>query len=362
MGIFSRLKKKSEPQTTHSRSAILTVQQHEKLIPNGVRITFSVDEADAAKFHFTPGQYLNLHCPVKDGEKPLVRSYSICSAPGEPLAVAVKAIENGVVSNWLVNTLQAGDQLEVDFPQGNFGLQNGATTHVAFAAGSGITPILSMAKSLESGNQQMQLFYGNRTPEHTLFANDLHALQHTTVHHYYSQATVEGARNGRLDKQTISELIKQDLTILRADAFYLCGPEAMIADAKEVLEMFGVKPAQIHFELFTTPVLMTGSSQPAAESDFNGESTVTAILGGEKVTVQLAANGKTILEALDKAGMDVPYSCRGGVCCTCRAKIVEGSARMNINYALTEDEVNRGYLLTCQAHPTSAVLKLDFDA
>lgn len=361
MGIFSRLKKKTEPQQPHKRSAVLTVLKHEQLIPNGARISFNVPDEYAADFVFRAGQYLNLHCSVQPGEKPLVRSYSICSGKGEPLAVAVKAIENGVASNWLVQSLKAGDTIEVDFPHGNFGLHTGSKKHVAFAAGSGITPILSMAKVLEGTDQSMTLFYGNSTPEYTFFADDLQALSNTTTRMFFSRATVEGHKSGRFDKQTVSEIIKQDLSLLRADAFYLCGPEAIIVAVKEVLEVFGVKPEKIHFELFTTPVLLAPKEE-ITSNGFTGESTVTAILDGEKVTIQLDTNGKTVLEALDKAGMDVPYSCRGGVCCTCKAKIVEGTARMNINYALTDEEVAKGYILACQAHPTSAVLKLDFDA
>ena len=135
----------------------------------------------------------------------------------------------------------------------------------------------------------------------------------------------------------------------------------MIVGIKEVLKVFGVRENQIHFELFTTPVLLA-PDPVTVTSGFEGESTVTALLDGEKVEVKLHTNGKTVLEALDNAGMDVPYSCRGGVCCTCKAKIIEGSVRMDINYALTDQEVQQGYILACQSHPTSEVLKIDFDA
>jgi ring-1,2-phenylacetyl-CoA epoxidase subunit PaaE len=356
MGLFSRKKKVETP---HKRSALLTVLKHENITPNGTRIFFDVPAEFADAFAFKPGQYLNLHCPV-DG-KVLNRSYSICSGKNEPLSVAVKTVNGGAASNWLVHTLKAGDQIEVDFPHGNFGLQQGAKKHVAFAAGSGITPILSMAKALEDTDSSMQLFYANSSQSETFFASDLDALANTRTHYFFSRETVEGHGSGRFDKQTVSEIIKQDLSLLRSEAFYICGPEEMIVGIQEVLQVFGVKKEHIHFELFTTPVLLA-PTETLSVAGFSGESTVTAILDGEKVEVKLNTNGKSVLEALDKAGMDVPYSCRGGVCCTCKAKIIEGSARMTINYALTDEEVKEGYILTCQSHPTSEVLKIDFDA
>jgi ring-1,2-phenylacetyl-CoA epoxidase subunit PaaE len=357
MGLFSRSKKKEET-VVHKRSAELTVSNHERLTAKAARISFEVPAEAAASFAFSPGQYLNLHCMINGSV--LNRSYSICSAPGEPLSVAVKSVEGGVASNWLVDQLKTGSTIEVDFPHGNFGLQKGAKKHVAFAAGSGITPFLSMAKSVEGTDQEIQLFYGNSSQSETFFANELDGLSNTKTRYYFSREEVSGHQQGRFDKQTVSEIIKSDLSLLRAEAFYICGPEAMIVVVKEVLEVFGIKPEQIHFELFTTPVLMK-APETIVTGTFSGESTVSAILDGEIVTVKLNTKGKTVLEALDATGMDVPYSCKGGVCCTCKAKILEGSASMKINYALTDEEVAEGYLLTCQAHPTSEILKLDFD-
>jgi len=356
MGLFSRNKK--EKSKAHSKSHVLTVSKHEQLTPESARISFDVPNGMKESYVFKAGQYLNLHCPV-NGEI-LNRSYSICSGENETLSVAVKAVNGGKASSWLVNNLKAGDEIEVDFPQGNFGLKKEVKKHVAFAAGSGITPILSMAKSLEGTDAHLTLFYGNSTHASTFFSEDLKALSNTTTHFFYSRETVEGHKTGRFNKQLISEVIKQDLSLLRAEAFYICGPEEMIVGIKEVLEVFGIKPEQIHFELFTTPVLLAPEPTNVV-ADFTGDSTVTAVLDGEIVTVSLHTNGKTVLDALDNAGMDVPYSCKGGVCCTCKAKIIEGSVNMRINYALTDEEVKQGYILTCQSHPTSPVLKIDFD-
>jgi len=356
MGLFSRNKK--EKSKGHHKSALLTVLKHEQLTAESARISFEIPSGMKESYVFKAGQYLNLHCDVNGTI--LNRSYSICSGESEVLSVAVKAVNGGQASNWLVNNLKAGDEIEVDFPAGNFGLQADAKKHVAFAAGSGITPILSMAKSLEGKDGEMTLFYSNSTQASTFFSADLNALTKTKTHYYYSRETVEGAATGRFDKQLVSEIIKQNLSLLRAEAFYICGPEEMIAGIKEVLEVFGIRPDQIHFELFTTPVLLVPEPTDVV-ADYTGDSDVSAILDGEVVSIKLHTNGKTVLDALDSAGMDVPYSCKGGVCCTCKAKIIEGSVNMRINYALTDEEVKQGYILTCQSHPTSPVLKIDFD-
>lgn len=356
MGLFSKLLKKDAPAKKHNR-ATLTVAGIDKLTDNGVRIKFSIPVEEAKAYKFKPGQYVNVHHDLNGVKNS--RSYSICSGPNEPLSIGVKAIENGLVSNFLVKEVKVGDQLEVDYPIGNFKLPETCNHVVCFAAGSGITPILSMAKYLGT-DKKMDLFYGNSFVKTSFFLDELAAIPQVNLTRIFSQETIEGARHGRLDKQLVSELIKENLTLLRADGFYICGPEAMILGIQEVLHIFGIPDSKIHFELFTTPVLMK-QEEVETTGSFSGKSKVTAILDGDITTVELDTNGKTVLEALDGAGMDVPYSCKGGVCCTCKAKIIEGSAKMKINYALTDEEVKDGYILTCQSHPTSEVLKIDFD-
>lgn len=357
MGLFSRFKKDTTDKK--SRSAIVQVLKNEKLTAEGSRIHFAIPAELKNAFQFVAGQYLNLHVVV-NGTKH-VRSYSICSGPNEELAIAVKAVEKGIVSNYLVHELKAGDEIEIDFPMGNFKLDPSLSFIVCFAAGSGITPFMSFAKSL-GPMQQMRLYYGNSKKETSFFFDELSTMSNPKTTFTFSKEKNDGHLEGRLDKQQVSELIKADLTILRADAFYICGPEDMILSIQEVLHIFGISKEKIHFELFTTPVLMKPEESTPATGGFKGISQVSAILDGEIQRVELATDGKTVLEALDSVGMDVPYSCRGGVCCTCRAKIIEGSATMAINYSLTDQEVAEGYILTCQAHPTSEVLKIDFDA
>lgn len=358
MGIFSRFKKPADGSHKKLRSAELVVLNKENLTETSAKISFDIPSELKSAYGFEPGQYLNLHCNI-NGEV-LNRSYSICSGKNEPLAVAVKAIPNGKVSNYLVSDLKVGDRLTIDFPQGNFTMNGNAKNWVAFAAGSGITPILSMAKSLGNSHSKMNLYYSNSTPDTALFLNELAAIQEVDLFLYYSRIAIQGTQNSRFNKHSISELIKSDLSLLNADGFYICGPEEMIVAINEVLTVFGVEKEKIHFELFTTPVIMK-SNDSQDVSEFKGTSAVTATLDGEIVTVQLATDGKSILDALDAAGLDVPFSCKGGVCCTCKAKIIEGTAKMTINYALSDSEVKEGYILTCQAHPTSETLKLDFD-
>jgi ring-1,2-phenylacetyl-CoA epoxidase subunit PaaE len=355
MGLFSRFKK-TESTSKNKRSAELLVLKNEKLTADSCQISFIIPDELKADFQYVPGQYLNLHCSINN--ETIIRSYSICSGTNDALAVAVKRIPTGKASNWIFNELVAGSTILVDFPQGNFQVGDTEKSIVAFAAGSGITPILSMAKSLNE--TRIKLFYGNSAPESAMFLSELTALSTVELFPFYTKSTIEGTGFGRFNKESVTEIVKADLSILNADGFYLCGPEEMIVHVNEVLTTFGVPKEKIHFELFTTPVLLVEKETSKTEQ-FSGTSQVTAMLDGEVVKIELSGTGKSILDALDQAGMDVPFSCKGGVCCTCKAKIIEGSAAMNINYALTDDEVANGYILTCQAHPTSAVLKIDYD-
>ncbi len=364
MGLFSRFNKKEENAGRSTdektvKSALLQVSEKLKLTADSVMIRFAVPEELKASFAFEAGQYVNVTFEI-DGKKE-IRSYSICSGEDEGLAIGVKAVLGGKVSNEIVQNIEVGSTVDVSVPYGNFKLGNPAKHIVAFAAGSGITPILSLAKKVAKQDGNITLFYGNKSKDSVMFAEEVANLANCTTKMFYSQETIQGALHGRMNKQMISEAIKADLSILRADQFYLCGPEDMIIDIQEVLMVFGVKKENIHFELFTTPVHMK-SEETVSTAFFEGKSHVSALLDGELFQLELDTKGSTILDALDKKGADVPYSCRGGVCCTCKAKIIEGSVRMNVNFALTDEEVSQGYILACQSHPTSEVLKLDFNA
>lgn len=359
MALFGKLFKKESTATTHKGFYTLTIQAIEQLTSDSVKVTFEVPSNEKQTFQFIAGQYLNFIVEINGKEER--RSYSICSGPNEALSIGVKAVENGKVSNWFTKTAAVGQTIQVSKPEGNFQLKPTHKNVVAFAAGSGITPILSIAKSLESQGGKLDLFYGNRTKNSILFYDELTQLSHVQNHFYLSGETLDGFSAGRLDQSAISEIIKQDLSILKADAFFLCGPEEMIKAGVDTLKLFGVATEKIHYELFTTPTVMASNTTNEA-STFSGESNVKVILDGEEIEFKLKSNGKPILDILDREGFDAPYSCRGGVCCSCKAKVLKGKATMTMNYALTDEEVKAGYVLACQAHPASEELIMSFDA
>lgn len=353
MGLFSKIfsPKQKLPRGFHAM-AIDSVKKHND---NTVEIRFTVPQDLIEQYHFVPGQYMNIEVEIDN--EPFRRSYSICSSPEEGLAIAVKKVAHGKVSNWLFDHAKAGMELLVSSPEGRFVLPEGAKSVVAFAAGSGITPVLSIAKSFKKGS--FQLHYGNRTLNSILFKEELDSLGQIKTTYVLSQENAEGCPNGRIDNQYLSALIRSDLGILKADVFLICGPEEMIHAAKESLSTFSVSDSKIIYELFTTPVIIKSESQ-GTESNFAGKVDLQIQLDGEEETI--VANEQTVvLDAALKSGLDAPYSCRGGVCSTCKCKIVEGSAKMRINYILTDQEIQEGYLLSCQATPTSSVLKITYD-
>lgn len=359
-GLFK--KKKTESGTVKIPKGFyeVTVSQVEKLTPNSVQVSFEIPKELTNEFYFVPGQYINI-CTEIDGAEER-RSYSICSGPGEVLSIAAKEVENGKVSKWMNNQLAAGDKVYISAPMGNFILEDPSRKIIAFAAGSGITPVLSIAKSIAKSEGQLKLFYGNRNRESIMFGEELKELKNTEVVNYLSADTAEGCFSGRLDKEAILSIFKSDLSNLRADGYYLCGPEAMVEAATEVLNMFGVGKQKIHFELYTTPVAMEPVTETNSSASFSGTSQVKVILDDEEIEFELEAGGRTILDAANKEGLDAPYSCRGGVCCTCRAKVLEGKAVMKLNYSLTDDEIEKGYILTCQATPVSEKIVVSYDA
>jgi ring-1,2-phenylacetyl-CoA epoxidase subunit PaaE len=337
----------------------LVIQKVERLTSECVKITLDVPKKLQAEFNFIPGQYINFIIEI-DGEEKR-RSYSICSGPDQPLAVAVKIIPRGIVSKWFNTVAKAGDMVNVSKPEGNFKLQPTDQNVVAFSAGSGITPIMSIAKALQARDGNMKLFYGNKTAESIIFHDELKSLDHINTTYFLDDEELDGFVNGRMDKETLTELFKQNVELLKADGFFLCGPEPMIMAGVETLKLFGVAKDKIHYELFTAPTILEPIT-PTEKSNFKGISKVTVLLDDETFTLDLKSNGKTILEALDQGGYDAPFSCRGGVCCSCKAKVLKGHATMDLNYALTDEEVENGYILTCQAHPDSPELSISYDS
>jgi ring-1,2-phenylacetyl-CoA epoxidase subunit PaaE len=335
---------------------------------DSVSISFDIGTQHLKEFNFTPGQYIVIKANINGDD--CRRSYSICSSKNEMLTVAIKKVENGKMSTYINEKLQVGDTFEIQPPQGNFKLENinlsNTRKFVAFAAGSGITPILSMIKeiSINEKNTQFLLFYSNKTKSDVMFSSQLDELMsdNIIVRFLYSRETADNdLYHGRINEQKAKDLLKSEMPYLNADAFYLCGPEQMIFSTKNVLESFGVDNSKIKFELFTAPVLDKADTTNESDVNFEGESKVTVIYDDEEVEFSLSKNGDTILDVAMDNDLDVPFSCKGAVCCTCRAKVKLGKVVMDANYSLSDQEVEDGYILTCQAHPASEKVIVDFD-
>jgi len=352
MGIFNLFGKKEKQALKGYFS--LQISNIEKLNSKAVRVEFEVPSALESKFKFESGQYVNLVLNIEGIEQR--RSYSICSHPNQPLSIAIKRVENGIVSNWFNDLTDYKDPILVSAPTGNFVLPQKAKSFVAIAAGSGITPMMSLLKS-NAQEIEATLIYGNKTKDEALFLEEIKNLPLKSASHFFSRESIEGMQKGRIDKNTLTSLIKENIEILKNDYFLICGPEEMIHSCIETLKFFGLSDERILFELFTTP---TKSEEPKSEK-FDGLSKVTVLIDDDEASFELSGKGSSILDAVESEGLDAPYSCRGGVCSSCKAKVLEGSASMDLNYSLTDEEVKEGYILTCQAHPSSETLKISYD-
>lgn len=333
----------------------IQISNIEKLNSKAVSVELDIPTTLKSKFQFEPGQYVNVIIKVNDEEHR--RSYSICSHPDENLRIAVKRVENGIVSNWFNDLSKLDQPILVSSPTGSFTLPKNAKSFVTIAAGSGITPIMSILKA-HSKDHDSTLIYGNKTKSEAIFLEEINDLPITSIEYMYSREKVDGAYEGRIDKDNLTQLIKKNIEILKSDYFLICGPEEMIHNCKETLNFFGLSDDKILFELFTTPTI---SGEEDKSQEFIGTSKVSVLIDDEDAHFELSGNGPTILDAAEGEGLDAPYSCRGGVCSSCKAKILEGSAHMDLNYSLTDEEVKEGYILTCQAHPTSEILKISYD-
>lgn len=337
---------------------------------DAVSISFEIPEEFKNDYNYKSGQYLTLRADI-NGED-VRRSYSLCSAPHEnEWRVAVKQVEKGRFSTYANNELQAGMELQVMTPMGNFVVDTNSSndkSYVLFAAGSGITPIISIAKSVLANepDSDVTLFYGNKGMNSIIFKEQLEALKNEhmdrlrIIHLLSRESLGSDILKGRIDKEKANELYSAFLKDLNIDAVYVCGPEPMIIGVKESMLENGVDQSKVHFELFTSPTDPNEKVEMPTNSP-KIDSNVTIIIDGDEYDIALSSNGEKILDAAQQAGADVPFACKGGVCCTCKAKILEGSASMEVNYALEPDEVDAGYILTCQAHPTSDKLVISFD-
>lgn len=346
----------------------LIVKEVRRETKDAVSVAFELSKEQQSVFKYTPGQYLTLRATI-NGEE-VRRSYSICAAPHEgELRVAIKEIEGGKFSTYANRSLKAGDTLESMAPMGNFAWKHeGSAAHVVgWAAGSGITPIAAIAKSvLNSDNEStFTLFYGNKTSNSIIFKDELEDLKNTyvdrfEVHHVLSRED-QGSdyTSGRLDADKVSAYNGKFFDAATTTGHFLCGPLGMIEGVSGVLESLGTAKAKIHFELFNTAGA-TEEAKAKSSAKASANAKVTVVLDGEETHFEMGPKDYVLDAALD-AGADVPYACKGAVCCTCRAKVLKGTAEMVMNYALVDDEVKDGYVLTCQTHATSDELVVSFD-
>lgn len=336
--------------------------------PEGVAISFAVTQELTEQYRFLPGQYLTLRAEV-NGED-IRRSYSICSHhKNETLEVGIKQVENGRFSNY-ASTLKTGDQCQVMTPQGRFTADiGGRNNYLLIAAGSGITPCLSIIKSVlkDEPESRVSLLYGNRNTRSIMFREDLDNLKNCFKERFMLSHMLTAEKqdaeilNGRIDATKIQQLQSNGLINVEVyNAIYLCGPHAMIDSCTTQLVELGAKKDQIKFELFTTEGTASRKQPaPQATTDVTG-TPVTIILDGAERIVQV--NNETVLAAAQKAGLDLPFSCAGGMCCTCRCKVAAGDTQMDLNFSLADWEIEAGFTLACQTRPHSDNVVLDFDA
>ena len=351
----------------------IKVKDIRSLTADAVLVSFEIPENIASEFQFIAGQYINIRIQI-DGQLQ-TRSYSICSSPNESeFSIAVKRLSNGVCSNYINDKLQVGELVELATPMGKFKHipdALAANHYVAIAAGSGITPILSIIKTVlaKEPNSSFTLVYGNRNRKSIIFKEALEALKDKYLHrfsviHILSREKTDADLNfGRIDQVKLEQLLKHHLHLSQVDAFFLCGPEAMVASIRTALAEQKVDAQKIHFELFTTAQKSSTKLEPTKQLNTDGPtSEVQVILDGISFDFPLAVNGPSILDAAMAQGADLPFSCKSGVCCTCKARLLEGEVEMDVVYGLEPDEIDRGFILTCQSHPRSAKLVVDFDS
>lgn len=342
----------------------LSIKEIIKETADAVSILFNVPEELKSHYTFVAGQYVNLKVTL-DGQE-IRRAYSICSAPksGE-LRIAVKSIKTGFFSKFANEKLAVGNVIEVGTPEGKFTFEpktDRQKNYAAFVAGSGITPVFSILKSVleEEPNSTFVLVYGNKSEKETIFHNQLHDLQlqyvgRLFVQNVYSQSTADNALLGRIDHTTVNFILKNKHAEMEFSKFYLCGPEEMINLVSNTLKENNISDSDIKFELFST-----SSNNKEATSGADGHTKISILVDSEETTFEMSQQ-QTLLEAALKQGIDVPYSCQGGICSSCICRITEGAAEMKKNQILNESEVAEGLTLACQAYPTTTTIKIDFD-
>ncbi|QKZ24557.1 1,2-phenylacetyl-CoA epoxidase subunit PaaE [Streptomyces chartreusis] len=346
----------------------LRVIENQRLCGDAAAIGFEIPEELVEEFAFTPGQSLTLRREV-DGRDER-RSYSICSPAGSRPRIGVRVVPGGLFSSWLVNEVGPGDTIEVMAPAGVFTPDLSVSAHhVLIAAGSGITPMLSIAESALAADDRSQvtLFYGNRRTDTVMFADeladlkDLYRARFQLAHVLSREPREAELLSGRLDAERLAALVAALVDVRAADHWWLCGPHGMVRDAQRVLSDLGVPGDRVHKELFFADDEPAPTVRREEEVADGPVSQVTITLDGRSTTSHLP-RGATILDSAARVRPDLPFACKGGVCGTCRARVTGGEADMRRNYALEPAEVDAGYVLTCQTFPASDTLTVDFDS
>ncbi|WP_072802767.1 1,2-phenylacetyl-CoA epoxidase subunit PaaE [Rhodococcoides yunnanense] len=360
----------AEPVTPNVRNKpfhTLTVADVESLCDDAVAVTFDVPEDLRGEFDFRPGQSLMLSRTVDGVEHR--RSYSICAPAGTRPRVGVREVTDGLFSSWLVHDVKAGDTIDVQGPSGTFHADPDAGgRHVLIAAGSGITPMLSIASSvLANPDAEVVLLYGNRRTRTVMFAEEIADLKDQygsrfDVIHVLSREPREVELfSGRLDAARLRDILDSVVATPDIDHFWLCGPFGMVTDAQRVLGDLGVDKASVHAELFYVDDVPPPQEKHREPGVTGPSSEVTITLDGRSVTGTLPQD-ESILDSAELLRSDLPFACKGGVCGTCRAKVTCGDVDMRRNYALEDNEVAAGFVLTCQTFPLSDTVTVDFDA
>ncbi|HKU06294.1 MAG TPA: 1,2-phenylacetyl-CoA epoxidase subunit PaaE [Bradyrhizobium sp.] len=348
----------------------LAVNDLRRETADAVSMTFTIPSELAGDYGFAPGQYLTLRATM-DGEE-VRRSYSICSGPDDgELRIAVKKVDGGAFSSWAADELKCGDELDVMTPTGRFGIAHApdqARLYVGFAAGSGITPILSIIKGVLAREPQSRffLFYGNRTAEGMLFRKELEELKDRFLQRLSLFHVISGEEqdipilHGRLDGDKVRVLLRSLVSAASVDHVFVCGPMGMSEDIEASCRAIGIADEKIHVERFVSE--FGGKPRPKAvvAPGTPPKAMAALIIDGKRREVPVAED-EAILDAALRAGMDLPFACKGGMCSTCRAKLVEGEAQMEVNYSLEPWELKAGFILTCQARPCSEKVVVDYD-
>ena len=345
----------------------LTIKSIQPQTEQAICIAFELSPEHAESFQYQPGQHLTIRHMTEQEE--LRRCYSICSDSDEDMSIAIKKIDQGQFSTWANENLKVGDVLEVMPPQGVFfqkAAKVGGKHYLGFAAGSGITPILSIVKAVLNRQQDatFTLVYGNRSWKQTMFSEQIMDLKDRfkerlqLINIFSRELNDSEIFNGRIDAEKLQQLFQAGLIPAETDHCFACGPEEMMNAVETVLPTVGIERNKIHTERFNTGTAPKASAQ---QIESRTEEKVNIILDGRGLIIEVSKQDDSILDAALRAGADLPYACKGGVCATCKCKVLQGEVEMAINYSLEEEEIQKGYVLSCQARPTTQNVRLSFD-